>query len=109
MDKQTAIHEYLKRHHVGKDNAIYSRDLQSLFCIDGRNLRRKVNALRKDGVPICSGDTGYYYAQHQQEINETVCRMNSLLTTISNARTGLLFASILAPTASKVELTIKIE
>ena len=48
-------------------------------------------------------------AQHQQEINDTVCRLNGLLTTMSNARTGLLFASILAPAASKVELTIKIE
>ena len=109
MDKQTAIHEYLKRHHVGKDNAIYSRDLQRLFCIDGRNLRRKVNALRKDGVPICSGETGYYYAQHQQEIHETVCRMDGIVATVSDARTGLLVASILPSTDSKVELIIKIE
>ncbi len=109
MDKKTAIHEYLKRHHIGKSRAIYSRDLQRLFCIDGRTLRRKINALRKDGVPICSDESGYYYAQHQREINDTVCRLNGLLTTMSNARTGLLFASILPQTASKVELTIKIE
>ena len=109
MDKQTAILEYLKKHHVGKSRAIFSRDLQRLFCIDGRTLRRKINGLRKDGVPICSDESGYYYAQHQQEINDTVCRLNGLLTTMSNARTGLLFASILAPAASKVELTIKIE
>ena len=109
MDKKTAICRYLYRHHRGKRNAVYSRELERLFSIDGRNLRRKISALRQDGYPICSDESGYYYAQHQKEINDTVCRLNGLLTTMSNARTGLLFASILAPTASKVELTIKIE
>ena len=95
MDKRTAICEYLKKHHTGKSKAVYSRELQRLFCIDGRNLRRKISSLRKDGFPICSDETGYYYADNQKEINATVCRMNELVTTISNARTGLLFASVL--------------
>ena len=109
MDKQTVLHEYLKQNHAGKSNAVYSRELQKIFRIDGRNLRRKINALRQKGIPICSGDTGYYYAQHQQEIDETVCRMDGIVATVSDARTGLLVASILPPTDSKVELIIKIE
>ena len=109
MDKRTAICEYLKKHHTGKEKAVLSRVLERLFCIDGRNLRRKISALRKDGVPICSDETGYYYADNQQEINQTVCRMNELVTTISNARTGLLFASILPDRDVTVEVKIKLE
>ncbi len=109
MDKRTAICEHLKKHHTGKDKAVLSRELERLFCIDGRNLRRKISALRKDGVPICSDETGYYYADNQQEINQTVCRMNELVTTISNARTGLLFASILPDRDVTVEVKIKLE
>ena len=109
MDKRTAIYEYLKKHHTGKEKAVLSRELERLFCIDGRNLRRKISSLRKDGVPICSDETGYYYADNQQEINQTVCRMNELVTTISNARTGLLFASILPDRDVTVEVKIKLE
>ncbi len=109
MDKQTAICEYLKKHHTGKAKAVYSRELQQLFCIDGRNLRRKISNLRKEGVPICSDATGYYYADNQKEINDTVCRMNELVTTISNARTGLLFASVLPDRGVAVEVTIKLD
>ena len=102
MDKQTAICEYLKKHHTGKAKAVYSRALQQLF-------RRKISNLRKEGVPICSDATGYYYADNQKEINDTVCRMNELVTTISNARTGLLFASVLPDRGVTVEVTIKLD
>ena len=109
MDKRTAICEYLKKHHTGKSKAVYSRELQRLFCIDGRNLRRKISSLRKDGFPICSDETGYYYADNQKEINATICRMNELVTTISNARTGLLFASVIPDRGVTVEVKIKLD
>ena len=57
---------------------------------------------------ICSDETGYYYADNQKEINTTVYRLNELVTKVSNARTGLLFASILGENAQTVEVTIKV-
>lgn len=36
MDKKTAICQYLKKHHTGGERAVYSRELQRLFSIDGR-------------------------------------------------------------------------
>ena len=93
MDKKTAICRYLYRHHRGKRNAVYSRQLERFFSIDGRNLRRKISALRQDGYPICSDESGYYYAETQKEINDTVHRLNGLVTMVSNARNGMLFAS----------------
>ena len=67
MDKKTAICQHLKKYHTGGERAVYSHELQRLFSIDGRGLRRKINSLRQDGYPICSDERGYYYADTQEE------------------------------------------
>ena len=108
MDKKTAICEYLKKNHTGKEKAVYSVELERLFSMDGRTLRRKISSLRQDGYPICSDETGYYYADNQKEINDTVCRLNELVTKISNARTGLLYASILVGDGMTIEVNINL-
>ena len=108
MDKQTAISDFLKKHHTGKERAVPSRELERLFSLEGRTLRRKINRLRQDGHPICSDENGYYYAGTQQEINATVCRLNGLVTQISNARTGLLYASVMTPEQITVNININL-
>lgn len=107
MDKKTAICRYLYRHHRGKRNAVYSRQLERLFSIDGRNLRRMISALRMEGYPICSGDTGYYFADSQAEINATINRLNELVTKVSNSRNGLL-SSVLTP-VMRIDVTIHVD
>lgn len=109
MDKRTAICSYLKKYHTGRDKAVYSRELQRLFSLDGRNLRRKISSLRRDGFPICSDENGYYYAENQREINATVCRLNMLVTQISNARTGMLYASVMSDEPVTVNININLE
>ena len=95
MDKNTALCVYLKKYHTGKEKAVPSTELEQLFSLNGRNLRRKINRLRQDGVPICSDRSGYYFASNQEEVNATVFRLTGLVTKISNARTGLLYSSLL--------------
>lgn len=90
MDKRSEIGLYLKDHHTGSRNSIHSRELQRMFQIDGRNLRRKINRLRQDGVPICSDNTGYYYAETEKEVRDTVFRLNELSTKIGKAKDGLI-------------------
>lgn len=109
MDKKSAIQEYLQKHHTGEQKAVCSKELQRLFSLDGRSLRRKVNRLRQEGVPICSGAAGYYYAASQQEINETVNRLNHMVTRVSNARTGLLHAALLPHSGLTVEIHIELK
>lgn len=77
--------------------------------IDGRNLRRKVSSLRQDGFPICSDENGYYYAETRQEINATAARLNQLLTKVSNARTGLLYSSLLETEKITLQVSISIK
>ena len=109
MDKKTAICRYLYRHHRGKRNAVYSRELERLFSIDGRNLRRKISALRQDGYPICSDESGYYYADNLNEITNTVQRLSGLATKISKARNGLLYTSMKKPNDSTLEVSVNIK
>ena len=109
MDKRTAICNCLKKYHTGKDNAVYSRELERLFSLDGRTLRRKISSLRQDGHPICSDESGYYYAENQREINATICRLNTLVTRISNARTGMLYASVMTDEPVSVSININLK
>ncbi len=96
-DKKSAILDHLRKHHTGKKNAVHSAELERLFSLDNRAVRRKISALRKEGYPICSGDMGYYYAENQKDINSTVGRLNDLMTGVSDARTGLLFSRFPEP------------
>ena len=107
MDKKEDVRDYLKNNHKGKDKAVFSNELEQLFSLDGRSVRRIISELRKEGCPICSDHKGYYYAQTQQEVNKTISHLNELVTGVSNSRTGLLFARV--PQAQpQIEITIRI-
>ena len=108
MDRQSALCAYLRKYHTGKAHAVHSRELERLFSLNGRTLRRKISRLRQDGYPICSDENGYYYAENQSEINATVCRLNMLVTKISNVRTGMLHASLIDG-GLKVDISINFE
>ena len=105
MEKQKELLEHLKQNHTGRDKAVCSKELERLFSLNGRTIRRIISSLRQDGNPICSNGKGYYFARTQDEINETVSRLNGLVTGVSNARTGLLYAKIVPDTA--VEIVIR--
>lgn len=109
MNRKTAICEYLKEHHTGLERAVHSKELEQLFFIDRRGLQKTISRLRKDGVPICSGETGYYYAKNQQEINAMVRRLNGCVTALSNARNGMLLASVQPKEPTVIELHIKFD
>ena len=107
MDRKDEINEYLKKNHAGSEKAVFSKELERLFSLNGRTIRRLISSLRQDGYPICSSCKGYYYAKTQEEINKTVSRLNELVTGVSNARTGLLAARI-PEAAPAIEITIRI-
>ena len=43
----------------------------------GSELRREINALRGDGIPICSFEGGYYYAATAEELERTIRQLRS--------------------------------
>ena len=67
-----ALAEYLALYHKGEVNAVTSRELECSFQMRGSELRREINALRGDGIPICSFEGGYYYAATAEELERTL-------------------------------------
>jgi len=108
MNKKDSICAFLKKYHTGAGRAVHSRELEQLFSLDGRSLRRCISELRQDGCPICSDSTGYYYAEKQEEINHTIARLNKLVTRIANARTGMLYASVIDLGEMQLEISVSV-
>ncbi len=91
MQKET-IAEYLKSCHLGEQNAITSRELECTFDLRGKELRDLINTLRRSGVPIASGGSGYFYAATEQEVRATIAHMTHRIGGIAAAIRGLMQA-----------------
>lgn len=89
MALDESIAEYLKACHCGEQAAVTSRELEGVFRIRGPDLRRAINRLRGDGVPICSFDSGYYYAATEEELRHTIRQLRSRIKKIAYAERGL--------------------
>lgn len=89
MKEEKVIYEYLKRYHRGREKAVCSNELERLFCLTGRSLRRRIASLRQSGFPICSCASGYYYPTTLQDVNATMSWLNELVYGVSNAKAGL--------------------
>ena len=74
MEKER-LAEYLEQYHMGALNAATSRELELTFGIKGIQVRHMVNALRRDGVPIASNGSGYFYAATDQEVWATIAHL----------------------------------
>lgn len=85
-----ALCEYLKKYHRGQESAAPSKKLEAAFHVKGTELRRAVNRLRCNGYPICSDETGYFYAARQSEIQATVAQLTGRISKIAAATKGLL-------------------
>ncbi len=83
------IAEYLRAFCRGEQAAVTSRTLENLFHIRGPDLRHIINRLRGEGVPICSSASGYYYAETEDEIRQTVRQLRSRIKKIAHAERGL--------------------
>ena len=88
MEKET-IADYLKRYHPGERNAVTSRELETAFGVRGIELRNLINALRREGVPIGSSGSGYFYASTEQEVRATIAHMTHRISGIAAAIHGL--------------------
>lgn len=88
MQKDT-LPVYLEIFHPGEQYAATSRELEATFGIKGAALRKQINMLRRDGVPIASDENGYYYAVTEDEIRHTIAHMKHRIAGISAAIRGL--------------------
>ena len=103
------LRDYLKECCTGKENAMFSHELEGMFLIPGRDLRRIISLLRKEGEPICSDyHKGYYYAENQDEVNKTVRGLNEHVTGVHNSITALRNAQVKKPQPNIGKIRIEI-
>ena len=89
MTTDNPIAKHLKEYHCGELRVVPSRELEAAFQIRGPDLRRTINCLRGDGIPICSSDSGYYYADTEEELRRTIRQLRSRIKKIAHAERGL--------------------
>ena len=83
------LKNHLKNNCCGRKNAVKSLELESVLNVSGNELRRQVNRLRRNRVPICSGPEGYFYARNAGEIYATIRSLKDMAYGLSQAIDGL--------------------
>ena len=81
--------KYMKIEHTGRDNAIKSKALESIFHCKGIEIRHMVNELRCLGVPICSCSQGYFYSTSAVDVRETIKHLEGRASKIKAAQDGM--------------------
>lgn len=87
--KKDDLKRYLALNCQGKTRAISSSRLQRIIPISENDLRKAVNRMRREGVPIASDQTGYYYAQTAGEVYGTIRTLKKMRSGLDAAITGL--------------------
>ena len=87
--KKEQLHSYLQHGCHGKANAVSGAELAKAMGISGNELRRLVNRLRRESVPIASNSSGYFYAANAGEIYSTILSLWKMESGLRAAIAGL--------------------
>ena len=80
---------YLKGACPGRRYRVGGAELERVLHISGTDLRKLVNKLRRQGVPIASDRQGYFYAVTAGEIYATIHQLNQMKQGLDAAIGGL--------------------
>lgn len=80
---------HLKSECKGRKNAKKAPELEQFLHISGNELRRRVNRLRRKGVPVGSSVDGYYYAVTAGEVYSTIRQLRAMANGLEAAIFGL--------------------
>ena len=86
MTKET-VALYLENGFKGRRNVISSRELERVLGISGNELRRRVNLLRRDTVPIAADQRGF--AETAAEVYDTIRGLQKMRSGLDAAISGL--------------------
>ena len=87
MQRET-IARYLEEGYKGRKNAISSRTLEKALGLSGNELRKKINRLRCDSIPISACRGGYFYAE-TAEVYDTIRSLEKMRDGLNAAIAGL--------------------
>ena len=87
MNDET-LRVYLKNNCYGKSHLIAGSALEQQLHINGSDLRKRINRLRRKGVPIASRE-GYFYAATSGEVYATIRLLREMTAGLEAAIQGL--------------------
>lgn len=88
MNKET-VSAYLEGNCRGRRRAVSSSRLEQKLNLSGNEIRKQVNALRREGVPIASSGEGYYCAENAGEVYATIRSLQKMRRGLDAAIAGL--------------------
>ena len=88
MNDET-LRVYLKTNCYGKSRLIAGSALEQQLHINGSDLRKRINRLRRKGVPIASSREGYFYAATAGEVYATIRLLREMTAGLESAIRGL--------------------
>ena len=80
---------HLKANCLGRKRTVPSPVLERTLHLSGNELRKHVNRLRRQGVPIASSRNGYFYAANAGEIYATIRQLRQMEKGLHAAIEGL--------------------
>ncbi len=83
------VEEFLHTRCKGKKNITSAAALQRSLHMSEQELRKQVNKLRRDMIPIASNRDGYYYAETAADIYYTIKGLEKLRDSIDKTIRGL--------------------
>lgn len=88
MNDET-LRVYLKTNCYGKSHLVAGSTLVRQLHINGSELRKRINRLRRKGVPIASSREGYFYAATAGEVYATIRLLREMTAGLEAAICGL--------------------
>ena len=83
------VRAYLHAQCRGTGKALPSQALEQALNLSGNSLRKQVNRLRREGVPIASCKRGYFYAETAGEVYATIRELKKMSSGLDAAIAGL--------------------
>ena len=87
--REERLKAYLYGACFGRRYCASGAELEQALDINGTDLRKLVNRLRRKGVPVCSGRCGYFYAATAGEIYATIQQLKRMVSGLEAAIRGL--------------------
>lgn len=87
--KDSELLNFFKQTCVGKKNIKKSAQIEQVLHVSKTELRRRINRMRRKGIPIASSQDGYYYAATAGEVYATIRQLQAMVSGLNAAIRGL--------------------
>ncbi len=87
--REEQVSAYLKGACPGRRYRASGSELETVLGVSGTDLRKLVNRLRQQGVPIASDRRGYFYAVTAGEVYSTIRQLRQMAEGLERAIAGL--------------------